>query len=240
MSPRRRRESRDARQGSNIVKKRIGGKPPVPVLAKTDGQQVYIDAIEQSDIIICDGLAGTGKSLLSVGMAIKLLRDYPETYNKIVMVRPAVSVQGEDLGFLPGGIDEKMHPYMMPLLNSMRYFIDESVITTMMGNGALEIIPVSFIRGLTFNNTIVIFDEAQNASPLQMKTFLTRIGFNTKAIVEGDISQSDLQGDLNANNGLQDVMDRLSDVEGVSIVRLGSSDVVRSPIVARILKRYDE
>jgi phosphate starvation-inducible PhoH-like protein len=235
VSSRRRRESREERSN----KKRVV-RTPVEVLAKTDGQAHYIKCIEDSDIIVCDGKAGTGKTLIAVGMAIKLLKDYPETYNRIIMVRPAVSVQGEDLGFLPGGIDEKMHPFMIPMLDSMRYFLDEGAIQSMMGAGSVEIIPVAFIRGRTLNNTVVIFDEAQNSTPLQMKTFLTRMGFNTKAIVEGDISQSDLGGEAKHHNGLQDAMKRLDGVEGVSVVRLTADDVVRSPIVARILKRYDE
>lgn len=233
MSSKRRRD----RGGEAAIKKRPS-RTQVEVLAKTDGQQHYIKCIEESDIVVCDGKAGTGKTLIAVGMAIKLLRDYPETYNRIIMVRPAVSVQGEDLGFLPGGIDEKMHPFMIPMLDSMRYFMDEGAIASMIGHKTIEIIPVAFIRGRTLNNTIVIFDESQNSTPLQMKTFLTRMGFNCKAIIEGDVSQSDLTGDN--DNGLEDAMDRLEGVEGVSIVRLTSDDVVRSPIVARILKRYDE
>lgn len=237
MSSKRRRD----RGGEpTTTKKRVPRSQQVEVLAKTDGQQHYIKCIEDNDIIICDGKAGTGKTLIAVGMAIKLLRDYPETYNRIIMVRPAVTVQGEDLGFLPGGIDEKMHPFMIPMLDSMRYFMDESAIATMMGHATIEIIPVAYIRGRTLNNTVVIFDEAQNSTPAQMKTFLTRIGFNTKAIVEGDISQSDLPGDGKANNGLTDAMRRLDDVEGVAVVRLTSEDIVRSPIVARLLKKYDE
>lgn len=237
MSSRRRRESRADK--STSTKKRVP-RTQVEVLAKTDGQQHYIRCIEENDIVVCDGKAGTGKTLIAVGMAIKMLRDFPETYNRIIMVRPAVSVQGEDLGFLPGGIDEKMHPFMIPMLDSMRYFLDEGAIASMMGNGSVEIIPVAFIRGRTLNNTIVIFDEAQNSTNLQMKTFLTRMGFNTKAIIEGDVSQSDLTGEHKANNGLMDAMKRLEGVEGVSVVQLTADDVVRSPIVARILRRYDE
>lgn len=233
MSSKRRRESREERS-----KKRVP-RTQVDVLAKTEGQQYYIKSIEDNDVVICDGKAGTGKTLIAVGMAIKLLRDYPETYNRIIMVRPAVTVQGEDLGYLPGGIDEKMHPFIMPMLDSMRYFLDEGALSTMIGNGSLEIIPVAYMRGRTLNNTIVIFDEAQNSTASQMKMFLTRLGFNSKAIIEGDVTQSDLTGDDKINNGLADIMKRLNGVEGVSVVQLTADDIVRSPIVTRILRHYD-
>lgn len=233
MSSKRRRESREERS------KRRVPRTQVDVLAKTEGQQYYIKSIEDNDVVICDGKAGTGKTLIAVGMAIKLLRDYPETYNRIIMVRPAVTVQGEDLGYLPGGIDEKMHPFIMPMLDSMRYFLDEGALSTMIGNGSLEIIPVAYMRGRTLNNTIVIFDEAQNSTASQMKMFLTRLGFNSKAIIEGDVTQSDLTGDDKINNGLADIMKRLNGVEGVSVVQLTADDIVRSPIVTRILRHYD-
>lgn len=236
MSSRRRREAKAERGAS--PKKRVP-RTQVEVLAKTEGQHYYIKSIEDNDVIICDGKAGTGKTLIAVGMAIKLLRDYPETYNRIIMVRPAVTVQGEDLGYLPGGIDEKMHPFIMPMLDSMRYFLNEGEMSSMMGNGALEIIPVAYMRGRTLNNTIVIFDEAQNSTISQMKMFLTRLGFNSKAIIEGDVTQSDLAGEDKIHNGLADVMKRLDNVEGVAVVQLTADDIVRSPIVARILRHYD-
>lgn len=236
MSSRRRREAKAERGAS--TKRRVP-RTQVEVLAKTEGQSYYIKSIEDNDVIICDGKAGTGKTLIAVGMAIKLLRDYPETYNRIIMVRPAVTVQGEDLGYLPGGIDEKMHPFIMPMLDSMRYFLDEGAMSSMIGNGALEIIPVAYMRGRTLNNTIVIFDEAQNSTTSQMKMFLTRLGFNSKAIIEGDVSQSDLSGEDKTHNGLSDVMKRLDNVEGVAVIKLTADDIVRSPIVARILRHYD-
>jgi phosphate starvation-inducible PhoH-like protein len=233
-SKRRRAESRTEPKG-----KRGRPRADIEVRGKTEGQQEYIRLIEDNDLIVCNGRAGTGKTLIAVGMALKMLRDYPETYYRIVMVRPAVTVEGEDLGFLPGGIDEKMDPYIAPMLDSLKYFLDEGSISGLIAGDALDIIPLAFMRGRTFNNCIIIFDEAQNSTPLQMKMFLTRIGFNSKAIIEGDTSQSDLGGDGKRNNGLTDVLSRLKDLEGVGMIELTSQDIVRSPIVQKILKRYD-
>lgn len=235
MSSKRRR----AESATDTRSKRGRPKREIEVRGKTDGQEQYIRLIEDNDLIVCNGRAGTGKTLIAVGMALKLLRDYPDTYNRIVMVRPAVTVQGEELGYLPGGIDEKMDPYVAPMLDSLKYFLDEGSILGLINGDALDIIPLAFMRGRTFNNTIIIFDEAQNSTPLQMKMFLTRIGFNTKAIIEGDTSQSDLEGEGKRNNGLTDVLNRLIDVEGVGIIELTAQDIVRSPIVQKILKRYE-
>lgn len=231
-SKRRRAESRDTRS------RRGRPKADIHVFAKTNGQQHYIDLIEDNDLVICNGRAGTGKTLIAVGMALKFLKDYPETYNRIVMVRPAVTVQGEQLGYLPGGIDEKMDPFVAPMIDSMKYFLDAGSIVGLVDGDALEIIPLAYMRGRTFNNTIIIFDEAQNATVEQMKMFLTRIGFNTKAIIEGDTTQSDLPSN-DRHNGLVDAMDRLEGLDGVGIIELTSQDIVRSPIVQRVLSRYE-
>lgn len=212
------------------------------VEARTEGQQAYLGLIESCDIILCDGAAGTGKTLLAVGMALKMLFDQPEQYRKLVMVRPAVTVRDEDIGFLPGDIDDKMRPFMAPMMDSMEFFLNQGEIMSLIDGGAVEVIPVSYMRGRTFNNCIIIFDEAQNSTIGQMKMVLTRIGFGTKAIIEGDVTQSDLVGDNGTNNGLRDVIDRFGKpnvLEGFGIAQLGSKDVVRSPIVRKLLSRYE-
>jgi len=229
-----------------LVKRREKSKEPksklkreIKIEPRTDGQSAYIDLIESQDIIICNGKAGTGKTLLAVGMALKLLRERPDKYRRIVMVRPAITVQGEELGFLPGDIDDKMRPFMMPMLDSLKYFIMNSDVISLMELGIIEVSTISHMRGRTFNNCIIIFDEAQNSTTSQMKMVVTRIGFNTKLIIEGDITQSDLESKEIENNGLYDAMVRFKDIEGVSVCSLGSKDVVRSPILNRIIETYD-
>ena len=212
----------------------------INVVPKTRGQEDYIDAIREEDITICNGKAGTGKSLLAVGMALKMIKEQPNRYRRIVMIRPAVTVKGEDLGFLPGGLDDKMMPFMLPMLDGLKFFLQNSDYITMMENGTIEICPVAHIRGRTFNNCIMIFDEAQNSTKAQMKTVITRIGYNTKLIIEGDVTQSDLVGDDGYNNGLRDAMNRFDGVEGVGVCHLQDRDIVRSPILARLLRTYEE
>ena len=213
-------------------------KREVKVEPRTDGQAEYIGLIESNEIIVCNGKAGTGKTLLAVGMALKLLKDYPSKYSRIIMVRPAVTVSGEDLGFLPGDIDDKMKPFMMPIIDSLKYFMINSDVMTLMELGVIEICTIAHMRGRTFNNCIIIFDEAQNSTLAQMKMVVTRIGFNTKLIIEGDVSQSDLPSGV-LSNGLGDAITRFKDVEGVGVCSLGSKDIVRSPILSRIIKTYD-
>ncbi len=211
----------------------------INVKAKTNGQQEYLELIESKDVIVCNGQAGTGKTLLAVGMALKLLKEKSDTYKRIVMIRPAVTVKGEELGFLPGDIDDKMKPFMMPMLDSLKFFLTTSEWQTLIDNGTIEISPISHMRGRTFNNCLMIFDEAQNSTISQMKMVVTRMGFSSKLIIEGDVSQSDLHGDDQTNNGLRDAMLRFVNVDGVGVVRLTTADVVRSPMLQRILKTYE-
>ena len=198
-----------------------------------------MELIQEKDIAICNGKAGTGKTLLAVGMALRLLKERPDKYTRIIMVRPAVTVKGEDLGFLPGDIEDKMKPFMMPMIDSLKFFMLNSDVLTLMDSGVIEISPISHMRGRTFNNCVIIFDEAQNSTFSQMKMVVTRVGFNTKLIIEGDISQSDLDASEGSSNGLRDAMTRFKDVEGVGICVLGAKDIVRSPILHRIIATYD-
>jgi phosphate starvation-inducible PhoH-like protein len=214
-------------------------KKEVKIEPRTDGQAGYVTLIEDNDITICNGKAGTGKTLLAVGMALHLLKDRPDKYTRIVMVRPAVTVKGEDLGFLPGDIEDKMKPFMMPMIDSLKFFMQNSDVLGLMDSGVVEISPISHMRGRTFNNCIIIFDEAQNSTFSQMKMVVTRIGFNTKLIIEGDVTQSDLDSADGVTNGLRDAMTRFKGLEGVGICTLGSEDIVRSPILNRIIDTYE-
>lgn len=213
---------------------------PIRLVAKTEGQQNYIDLIESEDIIVCNGPAGSGKTMISVGVAVKLLKEFPNQYKKILMVRPAVTVEGEDLGHLPGDLDDKLDPFMKPIVDNLQYFLQSSEYLTMIDRGVIEISPISHMRGRTVSNSLIIFDEAQNSTVAQMKMVITRIGFNTKLIIEGDVTQSDLSGDAKFNNGLRDAMERFEGVEGVGVCHLDQRDIVRSPILARLLRTYEE
>lgn len=230
---RRREKQQPKRSPKSKYKKKVNIEP------RTDGQLSYVTLIEDNDITICNGRAGTGKTLLAVGMALHLLNERPDKYSRIVMVRPAVTVKGEDLGFLPGDIEDKMKPFMMPMIDSLKFFMMNSDVLGMMDSGVVEISPISHMRGRTFNNCIIIFDEAQNSTFSQMKMVVTRIGFNTKLIIEGDVTQSDLDPVGMQPNGLQDAMNRFKGLDGVGICSLGSEDIVRSPILNRIIDTYE-
>ena len=212
---------------------------PIVIEGKTEGQKEYLESIDLNDITICNGPPGSGKSLLAVAKALQFVQESRGLYNKIVIVRPALQACDEDLGYLPGTIQEKMAPFLAPIMYNMRHFIDKGTSDELFGDGTIEVMPIAFMRGITFSNTIVIFDESQNSTPEQMKMFLTRIGKDCKAIVEGDIEQSDLRGELKHKNGLWDALERLDDLEGVGIVELENCDIVRSEIVGRILLRYE-
>lgn len=233
------RRRKDAAREEKPARTPRAPRKDISVTAKTPGQQELIDAIldENVDVILCNGQAGTGKTLVAVGCALKLLRDQPNKYNRIVMVRPAVVVKGEEMGYLPGDANDKIAPFIAPMIDSLGHFLDQGAIQSLRASGAVEAIPVAFLRGRTLNNCVVIFDEAQNSRWEHMKMFLTRIGFNCKVIVEGDINQSDLEGPVAANNGLKVAMDKLEDMDGIELLDLTIEDVVRSPIVKRILSR---
>lgn len=216
-----------------------GPKRDIEVKAKTKGQESYIESIQNNDVTICDGAAGSGKTLMAVAMALKLLSENPHKYNRIIMVRPAIVVKGEDMGYLPGDADDKMRPFIAPMMDSLGYYMNQGEIQSLFDSGAIDVIPVAYMRGRTLNNCILIFDEAQNSRWEHMKMMLTRIGFNCKTIIEGDVTQSDLDGVNAQNNGLKLAFQKLQGVEGIGLIKLETTDVVRSPIVRRILERLD-
>ncbi len=201
---------------------------------KTVGQHRYIEAIRNNDIVFAIGPAGTGKTYLAVAMAIDYLKT--EKVKRIILTRPAVEA-GEELGFLPGDIEAKVSPYLRPLYDAIFDMIPAREFEKLTEHGRIEMAPLAFMRGRTLNNSFVILDEAQNTTSTQMKMFLTRLGFNSKAVITGDITQVDLEERL---SGLMSVQEILQGIEGISFVYLDKSDVVRHPLVARIIEAYEK
>ena len=203
------------------------------IRAKTVGQHRYVQAVRDDDVTFAIGPAGTGKTYLAVAMAIDFLKR--EKVKRILLTRPAVEA-GEELGFLPGDIQAKVSPYLRPLYDAMFDMIPVSEFEKLTEFGRIEMAPLAFMRGRTLNSSFVILDEAQNTTPTQMKMFLTRLGFHSKAIITGDITQVDLE---ERQSGLIAVQDVLRDIDGISFVYLDRSDVVRHPLVARIIEAYE-
>jgi len=205
------------------------------ITAKTSGQKRYVDAIRQHDITFGIGPAGTGKTYLAMAMAVCALRE--EKAARIVLTRPAVEA-GEALGFLPGDLYEKIDPYLRPLLDALHDMLPPDEIQRHRERGVIEIAPLAYMRGRTLNNSFVILDEAQNSTAEQMFMFLTRLGYSSKAIVTGDITQTDLPS--HKKSGLIEARDALRKTEGIGIVEFDKRDVVRHPLVQRIISAYEE
>ena len=199
----------------------------------TAGQKRYTDAIDENIITFGVGPAGTGKSYLAVAQAVQAL--HRRQVNRIVLTRPAVEA-GENLGFLPGDLMAKVDPYLRPLYDALYDMVGADGAQRLVANGTIEVAPLAFMRGRTLNDSFIILDEAQNTTPEQMKMFLTRIGFNSKAVITADITQIDLNG---KRSGMLDIERILSGVEGISFVFLGAKDVVRHRIVADIVAAYE-
>jgi len=203
------------------------------VRPKSSGQKRYVDAIVDNIVTFGIGPAGTGKSYLAVALAVQALQ--AKTVERIIMTRPAVEA-GERLGFLPGDLMAKIDPYLRPLYDALYDMLGTDGARRLLDNGTVEVAPLAYMRGRTLNRSFIILDEAQNATPEQLKMFLTRIGFGSKVVVNGDVTQVDLPG---GRSGLADLDRVLNGIEGIEFVRLGSRDVVRHRIVADIVSAYD-
>ncbi|MEE3139415.1 MAG: PhoH family protein [Candidatus Neomarinimicrobiota bacterium] len=206
-----------------------------PVYARSIGQKNLLKAFFENEIIISVGPAGTGKTFLAVAYAISLLEKHE--IEKIVLCRPAVEA-GESLGFLPGDLRDKIDPYLAPLYDALNDLLPKNKVQTLINNKIIEIIPLAYMRGRTINNAAMILDEAQNASPIQMKMFLTRLGIESKAVITGDISQIDLP--KKTNSGLVEVLKILKNIKSIGIIRLSESDVTRHEIVKDIINAYSK
>ncbi len=201
---------------------------------KTLGQKAYVDAIDEHAITFGIGPAGTGKTYLAMAKAVVALQK--RQVSRIILTRPAVEA-GESLGFLPGSLTDKIDPYLRPLYDAMYDMIDPESIPKLMAAGTIEVAPLAYMRGRTLNDAFVVLDEAQNTTPEQMKMFLTRLGFGSKMVVTGDVTQVDLPG--SRNSGLVVVRRILRDVPGISFIELGSGDVVRHRLVSEIIDAYE-
>ncbi|MDU6853671.1 MAG: PhoH family protein [Zhenhengia sp.] len=206
-----------------------------PLKAKTLGQKQYIDSIRKNMVVFGIGPAGTGKTYLAMAMAVNAFRK--NEVSKIILTRPAIEA-GEKLGFLPGDLQSKVDPYLRPLYDALFEIMGAEQFEKNMEKGLIEVAPLAYMRGRTLNNAFVVLDEAQNTTPPQMKMFLTRLGFNCKAIITGDLTQIDLQADQ--KSGLKEAAKILSHVEGIGFSYLNRNDVVRHPLVQKIVDAYDE
>ena len=204
------------------------------VRARSGGQLAYLEALRRSDIVFVIGPAGTGKTYLAVAAAVSSLKQ--KKVSRIILARPAVEA-GENLGFLPGALEEKVDPYLRPLYDALQELLESDRLARLQGMKVVEVAPLAFMRGRTLNDSFVILDEAQNTTPAQMKMFLTRIGARSKAVVTGDITQTDLpDGQV---SGLVDVRSVLRDIDGLDFIHLTEGDVVRNPLVQRIVQAYE-
>ena len=219
---------------ANIVSEAINVYSNRIVRPKTQGQGRYVAAMRQYDLVFSIGPAGTGKTYLAMAMAVSALKN--GDVGRIIMTRPAVEA-GENLGFLPGDILAKVDPYLRPLYDALYDMMTVEKIQTYMERGVIEVAPLAFMRGRTLNNSFVVLDEAQNSTSEQMKMFLTRLGFDSKAVVTGDITQIDLPPER--GSGLLEVQTILADVEGIKFVYLTGEDVVRHELVQRIIEAYE-
>jgi phosphate starvation-inducible PhoH-like protein len=203
--------------------------------SRTAGQSAYIQAIRDHDLTVCIGPAGTGKTYLAVAAALEALQR--GQIKRLVLVRPAVEA-GEKLGFLPGDMQSKVHPFIRPLLDALREMLDYHTVKKYMEEDVIEIAPLAYMRGRTLNDAFIILDEGQNTTIPQMKMFLTRMGMNSKIVVTGDVTQVDLP--YGVSSGLQDAVRKLSRLTGVAVVQMNPSDIVRHKLVEAIVRAYDE
>ena len=205
------------------------------ISAKTDGQNKYVEMVKNNDVVFSIGPAGTGKTFLSVAFAVAALDSHE--VDRIILCRPAVEA-GESLGFLPGDLKEKVDPYLAPLYDSLKILYAENKLVQLLERKIIEVVPLAYMRGRTLDSAYMILDEAQNASVLQMKMFLTRLGIGSRAIITGDVTQIDLQN--RSDSGLLQASELLKGVQGIGIAKLDKKDVVRHPLVMKIIEAYDQ
>lgn len=206
-----------------------------PIKARSENQQKLIKAYDQADMIFAVGPAGTGKTYLSIALAVKALKE--KTVKKIILSRPAVEA-GEKLGFLPGDMKDKIDPYLQPLYDALEDMLPQAKLQDMMEKHVIQIAPLAFMRGRTLSDAVVILDEAQNTTPAQIRMFLTRMGWNTKMIITGDMTQIDLPH--SQKSGLIEALHILNNVEGIGVVNLTGKDIVRHKLVTKIVNAYEE
>ncbi|MDQ0221565.1 PhoH family protein [Streptococcus moroccensis] len=206
-----------------------------PIRVKTLGQKIYVDSVKHHDIVFGIGPAGTGKTFLAVTLAVTALKK--GQVKRIILTRPAVEA-GESLGFLPGDLKEKVDPYLRPVYDALYQILGKDQTTRLMEREIIEIAPLAYMRGRTLDDAFVILDEAQNTTIMQMKMFLTRLGFHSKMIVNGDISQIDLPGKV--KSGLIDAQEKLQNIKQIDFVHFSAKDVVRHPVVAEIINAYEK
>ena len=205
-----------------------------PIKSRSENQQRLIEAFEQNDMVFAVGPAGTGKTYLSIALAVKALKE--KTAKKIILSRPAVEA-GEKLGFLPGDMKDKIDPYLQPLYDALEDMLPQVKLQDMMEKHVIQIAPLAFMRGRTLSDAVVILDEAQNTTPQQLRMFLTRMGWNTKMIITGDMTQIDLPN--SQKSGLVEALRILSGIEGIGVVELTKKDIVRHRLVTRIVQAYE-
>ncbi len=216
----------------DVIVYNMSGKP---IKARSENQQKLVDAFDKNDMVFAVGPAGSGKTYLSIALAVKALKE--KTAKKIILSRPAVEA-GEKLGFLPGDMKDKIDPYLQPLYDSLQDMLPAAKLQDMMDKGIIQIAPLAFMRGRTLNDAVVILDEAQNTTTAQIKMFLTRMGWNTKMIITGDLTQIDLP--RQQLSGMKEAVSVLEGIEGISIIKLGNKDIVRHKLVTRIVEAYNK
>ncbi len=222
----------DTEQSDEIL---VHGRNGLLIKARTPNQQRLVEAVKNNDMVFAIGPAGTGKTYTAVALAVRALKN--KEIRRIILTRPAVEA-GENLGFLPGDLRDKLDPYLQPLYDALRDMIPQQKLLSYWEDNTIEIAPLAFMRGRTLDNAFVILDEAQNATTAQLKMFLTRMGRNAKFIITGDITQIDLP--RNQQSGLVQATQILKDIDGISVIQLDNSDVIRHRLVTRIIKAYEK
>jgi phosphate starvation-inducible protein PhoH and related proteins len=218
-----------------IIRKIIGRTPRKKFLSES--QKEYYDILWNNEITICTGPAGVGKSYVAMSAAVQLLLDDNNSYEKLIIVRPAVEAE-EKLGALPGNLEEKLDPYIFPSYYLLNKIIGKEAREKLKEADVIEVFALAYMRGMNIDNSILIFEESQNSTPSQMKLLLTRIGFNSKFFISGDVDQTDRYKDK-TQSGLYDAVQRFSDVDGVGTYDFKTADIIRNPIISKILKKYE-